>query len=134
MSANQTNKALRMINEHTESTASGRGKQALRRRNRFKEARELRGLSQSELAARAGMEQSWISQFEIGARKPSFDTFRLLADALEVSADYLLERVDVPYMVFPIDPMRVDFDKLNFADRSLVVDFVQLLVTRRAKS
>ena len=36
---------------------------------------------------------SAISHFETGTRKPSFDNLRRLADALDVTTDYLLGRV-----------------------------------------
>ena len=60
---------------------------------RLRSAREKRGLSQGELAKRAGFQASAISHFETGSRKPSFDNLRRLADALEVTTDYLLGRV-----------------------------------------
>ena len=59
---------------------------------RLKSARELRGLNQSELARQSGMQPSAVSHFETGARRPSFDNLRRLADALRVSTDFLLGR------------------------------------------
>ena len=58
--------------------------------DRLRNAREYRGLTQGELAERAGLQPSAISHFETGARKPSFDNLRLLADTLDVATDYLL--------------------------------------------
>ena len=63
---------------------------------RLKAARDLRGWSQNDLALRCGMPQSSVGHFEGGTRKPSFDTLSRLANALEVTADYLLGRVDDP--------------------------------------
>ena len=40
------------------------------------------------------MQPSAISHFETGTRKPSFDNLRRLADALSVTTDYLIGRVD----------------------------------------
>ena len=60
---------------------------------RLRTAREKRGLSQGDLANRARFQASAISHFETGTRKPSFDNLRRLADALEVTTDYLLGRV-----------------------------------------
>jgi len=65
---------------------------------RLKAARELREWSQSDLAGRAKMPQSSIAHFEAGSRKPSFDTLRRLANALEVTTDYLLGRVGDPVL------------------------------------
>ena len=61
---------------------------------RLRSAREQRGLSQAELAKKAGLQSSAVSHFETGTRKPSFDNLRRLADALNLSTDYLLGRTD----------------------------------------
>jgi len=55
-------------------------------------AREKRGMSQSELAEKTGFQASALSHFESGRRMPSFDSLKRLADALNVSTDYLLGR------------------------------------------
>lgn len=62
---------------------------------RLKEARDLRGLSQADLAQKSGLQPSAVSHFETGGRKPSFDNLMLLADVLQVTTDYLLGRTDV---------------------------------------
>ena len=62
--------------------------------DRLRLAREARKLTQSELAEKAGLQPSAVSHFETGGRSPSFDNLKRLADALDVSTDYLLGRVD----------------------------------------
>ena len=59
---------------------------------RLRTAREQRKLSQGELADRAGLQASAISHFETAGRKPSFENLKKLADALNVSTDFLLGR------------------------------------------
>ncbi|MBI3098417.1 MAG: helix-turn-helix transcriptional regulator [Planctomycetes bacterium] len=59
---------------------------------RLRRAREARGLSQTELAERTGLQPSAISHFESGRRAPSFDNLKRLANALDVSTDYLFGR------------------------------------------
>ena len=59
---------------------------------RLKEAREARGMGQSELARKAEMVPSAIGHFEGNRRKPSFANIRTLAKALNVSSDFLLGR------------------------------------------
>lgn len=61
---------------------------------RLRSARDLRALSQSDVASRAGLQPSHISHFEAGRRTPSVDNLHRLADALRVSTDYLLGRED----------------------------------------
>ena len=58
-------------------------------------------MSQTDLATKAGMQPSAISHFEIGGRSPSFDNLKRLADALNVTTDYLLGRADEPTLSGP---------------------------------
>ncbi len=99
-------------------------------RERLKAARDLRGWSQSDLASRAGMPPSSIAHFETGSRKPSFDTLRRLANALEVTTDYLLGRVDEPALAEAGDPLFRDVGKLTGGDRELAKDFLKMLSER----
>jgi transcriptional regulator with XRE-family HTH domain len=63
---------------------------------RLKVARDLRKLSQGELAERSGLQPSAISHFETASRSPSFDNLKKLADALDVTSDFLLGITDQP--------------------------------------
>lgn len=61
---------------------------------RLQLARKVRGLSQCQVAIKACLQPAAVSHFETGGRTPSFANLRSLADALGVSADYLLGRTD----------------------------------------
>jgi transcriptional regulator with XRE-family HTH domain len=63
-------------------------------KDRLRRAREKRGMSQAELGTKTGLKPAAVSHFETGQRSPSFDNLRKLADALNVSVDYLLGRID----------------------------------------
>ena len=52
--------------------------------------RELRALSQRELAAKSGLSVTTVNRIEIGERKPMPRTIRKLAEALEVQPEELL--------------------------------------------
>lgn len=100
-------------------------------KERLRTAREqLREWSQSELGEKAGLPSSSIAHFETGARKPSFDTLRKLANALEVTTDYLLGRVDAPGLAEAGDPLYRDVGKLTGHDRELAKDFLKMLADR----
>lgn len=99
-------------------------------RERLKAARELRELKQSELAERAKLPPSSIAHFEGGSRKPSFDTLRRLANALEVTTDYLLGRVDDPGLAEAGDPLYRDIGKLTGTDREMAKNFLQMLANK----
>lgn len=97
---------------------------------RLKAARELRVWNQTDLATRAGLPPSSIAHFEGGKRKPSFDTLRRLANALEVTTDYLLGRTDQPALAESGDPLFRDVSKLTGNDRELAKDFLKMLAER----
>jgi transcriptional regulator with XRE-family HTH domain len=100
---------------------------------RLRAARDLRQWSQSDLATRAGMPPSSIAHFETGTRKPSFDTLKRLANALEVTTDYLLGRVETPGLAEAGDPLYRDVGKLTGRDREIAKDFLEMLARNQAK-
>ena len=53
--------------------------------------RKQKNLSQTELGKLTGLHYTHIDRFERRAARPSGDTLKRLADALDVSSDYLLE-------------------------------------------
>jgi len=53
--------------------------------------RDAAGLSQEELAFRAGMKRSYLSDLERGTRNPTIRALGRLAEALEVPPSRLLE-------------------------------------------
>ena len=62
---------------------------------RLRQARDLRGLTQAQLAEKSRVSAVMISHFETGARpSASADNLVKLSNALEVSIDYLLGRAD----------------------------------------
>lgn len=102
---------------------------------RLRVARELRKLNQAELAERAGFQPAAISHFETGVRKPSFDNLRRLADALEVTTDFLLGRSDDPATSGAnVDPLYRNFERLSSRDRDLARNFMATLARQTKES
>lgn len=88
---------------------------------RLKKVRELRGLNQVGLAQKTGLQPTAISHFETGARSPSFENLRLLADALNVSTDYLMGRSDVMNLAGPqATSLFRDVEKLSSSDLEML--------------
>lgn len=100
-------------------------------KKRLTETRKLRDLSQEGLAKLAGLPPTTISHFESGTRKPSFDNLRKLADALDVSIDYLMGRVDemTGNLTKDAEIFR-DYENLTEDDRELARDFMARLAKR----
>lgn len=101
-------------------------------KERLKKAREIRGWNQSELGEKAGMPASSIAHFETGTRKPSFDSLRRLANALEMTTDFLLGRADSPDLAQAGDPLFRDIGKLSGDDREIAKTFLEALANRAA--
>lgn len=101
---------------------------------RLQDLRNDRDLSQEELATRAKLQPTAISHFETGARKPSFDNLRRLADALETTVDYLMCRTDAPGTpVASGDQLYRDYEKLTASDREIAREFMATLARRGEK-
>lgn len=97
---------------------------------RLRDARErLRGLTQAQLAEKTGLPSTSISHFENpeGTRKPSFDNLRRLANALDVTTDYLLGRSN-DHVGMPVaeDALYRDVQNLTDADR----EFAQVMIKK----
>ena len=103
-------------------------------KDRLRVAREkLRAMSQVELAKATGLPASSIAHFEGGGRKPSFDNLRKLANALNVTTDYLLGRADEPDVAQSADPLYRYGARLTAEDRDLAEGFLQMLADRERK-
>lgn len=97
---------------------------------RLRDARErLRGLTQAQLAEKTGLPSTSISHFENpkGTRKPSIDSLRRLAIALDVTTDYLLGRSN-DHVGMPVaeDALNRDIQNLTDADRK----FAQVMIKK----
>lgn len=97
---------------------------------RLKAARELRQMSQTDLAQKAGLPPTSISHFEAGSRKPSFDNLRRLAEKLNVTADYLLGRVEEPTAYSGADKLHRHAQNLSAEDIELAETFMKMLESR----
>lgn len=97
---------------------------------RLKAARELRQISQNDLAVKTGLPPTSISHFEAGSRKPSFDNLRRLAEQLKVTADYLLGRVDEPNALAGADRLTRHAQNLSAEDMELAENFMKMLEKR----
>ncbi len=100
-------------------------------RARLRAAREFRGLSQGELAIRAGLQASAVSHFETGTRKPSFDNLKRLADALRVTTDYLLGRTnEMEGLATSADQLHRHYSGLTAEYQEMADDFIQMLADK----
>jgi len=64
--------------------------------NRIKELRDQKGISQEELAHRAGLSRTGMGFVETGKRWPRLDTLMKVAQGLNVTVDELLKGLHKP--------------------------------------
>ena len=64
--------------------------------NHLKQLRISRGLTQKQVAIGANLTERGVQNYELNARKPSYDGLTALADFFDVSIDYLVGRTDNP--------------------------------------
>ena len=101
---------------------------------KLRRAREIRQLSQAELAARAKLQPSAVSHFETGTRRPSLDNLRRLADALSVSIDYLVGRSEsIDGIAQTADILYRHIEQLSASDREVVNTIAKQLAMRNPK-
>jgi transcriptional regulator with XRE-family HTH domain len=101
---------------------------------RLKSARQLRKLSQSELADKADLQPSAVSHFETGRRAPSFDNLKALSEALQVTTDYLLGRVDEPGMMgVTADQLFRHAKNMSSNDLDTLTGFAKMLAEKAAE-
>lgn len=81
---------------------------------RLRDLRKQKNLSQTELGQLAGLHYTHIGRFERSASRPSGDTLKRLADALDVTSDYLL------------DGATDEAAKAKFQDRELLKQFQEV--------
>jgi len=102
---------------------------------RLKELRLRRGWSQDELAKKVGVQQKQISSYERGANTPSGEIFVALADAFDVSLDYLAQRTASDSTSMPIADMELlerarRIDRMDEEDRLLIKHVMDLLIMK----
>lgn len=98
---------------------------------RLRKSRENKKLSQVDLAEKAGFQPSAISHFETGKRSPSFANLKKLADALEVTVDYLFGRAEEPKnQGLEAEALFRNFDKLTPEDKKTIAQMTQFLAEK----
>lgn len=101
---------------------------------RLAAARRKRELSQQDLAKKSGLPASSISHFEAAKRLPSFDNLSKLADALNVTADFLIGRSEETGTATATETIRANLDKLDDYQLDLADRFIEMLASGKPKS
>lgn len=73
------------------STTDSTKEELLTLGNKVKKRRQQLKLSQEEFSDRAGVHRTYISQFELGSRNPTYTTLVKIASALKLTLQGLLD-------------------------------------------
>ncbi len=99
---------------------------------RLRFARQLRGFSQASLGKESDLKPSAISHFETGLRSPSFENLKRLANALNISSDYLIGRTEEPALSSDLaERILRHAEKLSKDDLDMVEKMIQTLAERK---
>jgi len=97
--------------------------------SRITELRKQKGWSQSELAKQIQVSREIVGRYERGDAVPSIDIAKRMADAFEVSLDYLVGATEKQLnkdMVKRIE----DVDKMKPDDKKMVFAFLDAFITK----
>lgn len=95
--------------------------------------RKRKSISQSELGKAVGTSGDIIGKYERDEVKPSVEVASKIADALEVSLDFLVGKTNVEIDAKALRRLQ-DIQKLNDADKATVFEMVDaFLRDRKAK-
>ena len=101
---------------------------------RLRAARELRKMSQSDLAEKTGLLPSAVSHFETGRRSPSFANLKALSDALRVTTDYLIGRSDAMNVSSSVAMKLLRHaEKMSDEDLDTITRMAEMMARKKAK-
>ncbi len=79
----------------------------------IKKARQMKGYTQETLAEKAGIGLMYYGEIERGVKMPSMNTFIKIIEALEVSADYVLQNELSSGKEYVFDELTKKLEKLT---------------------
>ncbi|QNK87792.1 helix-turn-helix transcriptional regulator [Sporosarcina sp. resist] len=85
---------------------------------RLAELRNMKGISQYELADRLGFSRGKLANYEQGSRQPDYETLKLIANYFGVTTDYLLDNSDIAE---PTKTVTVAGQEINLSIEELMV-------------
>lgn len=81
----------------------------------LRELREKRGLTLEQVAEKLDLRNQYVSNYELGKRKPDYDTLSKFADFYGVTVDYLLGREQKETAPTPESEREIGLDDFTYA-------------------
>ena len=95
---------------------------------RIKEARNEKDLTQEQLAEKVGISTVYMGEIERDIKQPSLSVLLDIAEALDVSVDYLLRDTVSSAKVYLNNELTQKLDKLTPKQRKTVIDLVDIYI------
>ncbi len=97
--------------------------------NKISELRKQKGWSQSELARHIEVSREIVGRYERGDAMPSIDIAKRMADAFEVSLDYLVGNAEEKLDKATLDRV-LEINKLQPKEKEMVFTFLDAFLTK----
>ena len=97
--------------------------------SRITELRKRKGWSQSELAKQIQVSREIVGRYERGDAVPSIDIAKRMADAFEVSLDYLVGAAEKQLNKEMVQRIE-DVDKMKPDDKKMIYAFLDAFITK----
>ena len=96
--------------------------------DRIRIARKNKGLSQVELAEKAGINRKSLSRYELGTTVPPADALKVIADTLGVSADMLLSDNNIQVKDKDLMKRFEAIQEMEGDTKKMVLEFLDLAI------
>ncbi len=100
----------------------------------LKTLRKKHRLSQKEIGKIFHASQNAVSQWESGARKPSYDVIQEIADYFNVTIDYLLGREEKPSENRENSALCNELEDLTQEERADILSYIRFKKSQREKT
>jgi len=98
---------------------------------RIRDMRQLRGVSQEQLALKAGINVSFLGQIERGTKKPTIDTIDKLLEALDISYQEFFDfESDVNQGSAVIDKIIYELKPRSVEEQQLIYDLMRKIFSQ----
>lgn len=94
----------------------------------LKKARQKKGYTQEVLAEKADIGLMYYGEIERGVKMPSINVFIKIIDALEVSADYILQNEISAGKEYVYDELTKKLDRLTPQQRKTAADILEAYI------
>ena len=95
---------------------------------RIRIVRQQKNISQTKLAKITGINIKSLSRYELGASNPPANAIKSIADALEISTDYLLSDKDVKIKDKNLFKKFELIQNMNGKTKEIVTTFLDLII------